>query len=406
MVGSMLDITADIGADSRTLHVTYEHELHPVSQKSSGTPADGFHFHKTSTTSALTSGGIKLISLTPPPGREQSGKLWATFLRCDVVPILIKQPKLSSPQSQASSSPRPEKMIVKYFTFEDLLSDPFGPPAHANGKDPFSSTSPSSGGGVLVLASTESREKRLQQTFESCGARFPPGSYVRMLEHSSGFIVRNTPANLAKIPFGKPTPQSVVITAHIFQAPGPLLRQLTAHAARKADHRAELDQLLATVKDGEATHLVTARFEALSGTFSTLKQGVEHSALTEAFLTKDEAPEIVSDHRNVGLRIELTPTIVAEGKWGELTIASEFDTTSPFEHRARFLDLQNRPLEFPLTDYFTSKLRTEISLPSGSARLLSLYKPTGKPEFEKEDILQAIFITCDILHPEDPPVTK
>ena len=33
----------------------------------------------------------------------------------------------------------------------------------------------------------------------------------------------------------------------------------------------------------------------------------------------------------------------------------------------------------------------------GTAKLLSLYKPTGKPEFEKEDILQAVFITCDLL---------
>ncbi|MFC5454850.1 hypothetical protein [Prosthecobacter fluviatilis] len=405
MVGSMLDITADIGADSKTLHVTYEHELHPASQHSSGTPAAGFHFHKTSTTSSLTSGSIKLISLTPPPGREQSGKLWATFLKCDVVPILIKQPKLSSPQSLASSS-QPEKMIVKYFTLEDVLSASLGSPAHTNGTDPSSPPSPSKEGITLVLTTAESREKNLQQTFESYGASFPPGSYVRMLEQFRGFIVRNTPANLAKISFGKPTPGSAVITAHIFQAPGSLLRQLAAQAARKSDHRAELDQLLATVKDGEATHLVTARFEALSGTFSTLKQGVEHTTLTGAFLTKDEAPEIVSDHRNVGFKIELTPTIAADGKWSELTIASEFDTTVPFEHRARTFDLQNRPLEFPLTDYFTSRLRTEISLPSGTARLLSLYKPTGKAEFEKEDILQAIFITCDILRLEDPAVIK
>lgn len=292
-------------------------------------------------------------------------------------------------------------MIVKYFTFEDLLSASQGSPAHANGTDPFSAPTPSMGGVALVLATTESREKSLQQTFESYGIRFPQGSYVRLLEQSRGFIVRNTPANLAKIPFGKPTPVSAAITAHIFQAPGSLLRQLTAQAARKSDHHAELDQLLAAVKAGQATHLVTARFEALSGTFSTLKQGVEHSALTGAFLTKDEAPEIISDHRNVGLRVELTPTIAADGKWGELTIASEFDTTVPFEHRARSLDLQNRPLEFPLTDYFTSKLRTEISLHDGTTCLLSLDKPTGKPEFDKDDILQAIFITCDLLRADE-----
>jgi hypothetical protein len=396
-VGSILNITATIGTDNHSVEVTYEHELHPASQHSAGTPAPGFHYHKTSTTSTFTDGSIRLISLTPPPGPAQSGKLWATFLKCDVVPILIKQPKLSSPQPLASSSPQPEKMIVKYFTFEDLLSDGQAPPAPADGANPFSSASPPSGAITLVLATTESREKSLQQSFESCGAEFPPGSYVRMLEQSRGFIVRNTPANLAKIPFGKITPSSAVITTHMFQAPGLLLRQLTAHAARKTNHRAELNQLLAAVKAGEATSLVTARFEAVSGVFSTLKQGADHSALTQAIFTKDATPEFVSEHRNVGLRIELTPTIAADGKHIDLTIAAEFDTAPPLEHREHAFDAQGLPIEFTLTDYFISKLKTQITISPGSARLLSLYKPTGKTEFEKDDILQAIFITCDLL---------
>ncbi len=42
----------------------------------------------------------------------------------------------------------------------------------------------------------------------------------------------------------------------------------------------------------------------------------------------------------------------------------------------------------------------KVYLPGGTTRLLSLYKPTGKPEFEKDDTLRAIFITCALLRAE------
>lgn len=151
------------------------------------------------------------------------------------------------------------------------------------------------------------------------------------------------------------------------------------------------------MKTGTVQHLNTARIETKSGTRATTEQGQEHSAISEVSVNDKGAPSFEQETRLVGLRVELEPTVGADGVTVELSIAPEFHPAPPFEHREHIIDTQGRRLEFPLTDYHQAKVTTGITLPDDTARLLSLYKPTGKPEFEKEDILQVIFITCDVL---------
>jgi hypothetical protein len=155
--------------------------------------------------------------------------------------------------------------------------------------------------------------------------------------------------------------------------------------------------LLAAVKAGTVHHLNTSRIETKAGTLATSRQGREHSAISNVTVNDKGEPVFKQEMRNVGLNVELESTVGADGVTVELTLAPEFHPAEPLEYREYIIDPQGRRLEFPLTDYFTSRVTTSTTIPDGTARLLSLYKPTGKPEFEKEDILQAIFITCDLL---------
>jgi hypothetical protein len=251
---------------------------------------------------------------------------------------------------------------------------------------------------------TGQRRKDVKQLFEEAGITFPDGASNHYAVTSSQLVARNTLENLRKIELFLAdlearhwSPGNLTFTTHVLQAPGPLLRRLTTQAANKSSHRAELDKLLAAVKAGSAQTLGTNRIETKSGVRATTQQGAEHTALADVRISKEGVPEIITETRNVGFKVELEAIIGADGQTIELNIAPEFHTTAPFEHREHILDTQGRRLEFPLTDYHCFKLTTGTTMPSGTARLLSLHKPTGKPEFEKEDILQAIFITCDIL---------
>jgi len=399
--GLLFEIKPIISASGQTMDLNFGYELHSPTSETSSTPSRDsasdqstamsmFHIVKTGSNITMARRGTKLIALHLPAGRDAQDKLWATFLRCEVVPQFGKTLPTSVGQAPAGA----ELLITKNYRvpidFLERAHEHFGRPPQQTA-DPFAAepTQPS-----------HSSEKSWG-IFAFLGVTFPEGASTSYNPTYSKLVVRNTPRNLALIEAWldeiKRAPSSITLTTHIFQAPGPLLRRLTAQAAGKSDHRAELNELLAAVKTGQAQSLGIACLETKSGTRSTLNQGTQHRTLTEAFLDKEGPPTITYENRNVGFNLELEPTIRADGATVELTLSPEYHTAPPLEHREHIIDTQGRRLEFPLTDYFTAKTTTSITIPSGSARLLSLYKPTGKPEFEKDDILQAIFITCDIL---------
>jgi hypothetical protein len=336
-------------------------------------------------------GGTKLISLHKPSGRDSEGKLWATFLKCDAVPQMAKSNHevKSSQTSHNQLLQTEEKMFIRQYRLPpDFLSA---------GSLELSTSSDKS-----VFQSPKRADLALRKLLEHHGVKFPDGSYLRPRNDFSGFIAQNTQTNLDLIDATveellNEIAKTLTFTTHVLQAAGPLLRRIAKQAAGKSNHQAELDELLAAVKTGGVQSLGTARIETKSGTRGTTQQGTQHNALAEVGINKEGVPEIFTESRHVGLKVELDPTLVEDGRMVELTLDTEFHSAAPFEHREHILDTQGRKLEFPLTDYHSFKVTTGTTMPSGTARLISLHKPTGKPEFEKEDILQAIFITCDIL---------
>lgn len=388
-IGSLFEIEPTVYADGRTVQLTYSHEIHPAPPETRGAhfrdpasgkpfamPATDFHVLKTTSALAVTKGDIKLISLQKPTGRNAEGKLWATFLKCDVVPQIPKPVVIQDhkPADKAVPSVDPKAWSIKPFRVppDFLASGPGAPKITA---------------------------KRI---LEAQGIEFPEGASADYNPSTNTMIVRNTNENLVRVAayvdeiLAQP-PKTLTFTTHVFQAPGPLLRRLASQAASKSDDRAELDELLSAVKASGAQSLGTTRIETRSGVRATAQQGVAHTALDDVRISKQGTPEIITQTRNVGFQIELEPTIGADGVTVELTLAPEFHTAPPFEHREHILDTQGRKLEFPLADYHTAKVVTGITMHDGTVHLLSLYKPVGKPEFEKEDILQAVFITCDVL---------
>lgn len=409
-VGTLVEIEPAICADGSTVEFNFMHELHPAPPETRGAhfrdpasgkrfamPATDFHALKTTCGLSMTRGSTKLTSLHQPTGRDATGKLWATFLKCDVVPHIGKPNRKT--ESKAVEVPNGGELETKSFRVPaDFLTRTVThrsqdtPPAPA---DPFEEPA--------QPPRTRRNHHSAPQSFRDLDLSFPEGSSASFNPATSLLIVRNTPENLALIEAWvdevvRAQPKTTVLTTHIFQAPGPLLRRLTAQTARMSNHRSELDELLAAVKTGAAQSLGTHRIETKPGGIARTQQGVQHTALSDVHIRKDGKPEIITETRNVGFKAELEGTINPDGQSADVHIATEFHTAPPLEHRERILDTQGRRLEFPLTDFHLSNLATTLTIPSGTTRLLSLHKLVGKPEFEQKDILQAIFITCDVLH--------
>lgn len=414
LVGSHFEVEPIVGADNRTVELTFSHELHPTApvlrhdqfrdpatQQRFELPVTDFQVNKTTTSISVSKGGTKLISLNKPAGHADKGMLWATFLKCDVVPhVAASRWSGHEPAPEVRQPPAdPKAMETRTFKVPpDFLSIggtdiPTGA-ADAPPTDPFTQ--------APLSVRSRTRAQNARQILESQGITFPEGAMASF--HPLGRLtVRNTMANLDLVDAFLSTmcithPLTIAFTTHVIQGPGSLLRRLTAQAATKSNHRAELEELLAAVKAGTVRHLDTARIETKSGTRANAVQGWKHRSFRHVSVNEKGEPHITQETRNVGLQVELEPTVGADGVTVEITLAPEFHTAPPLEHREHLIDTQGRRHEFPLTDYHTTKVTTGLSVIDGSVRLLSLHKPTGRPEFEKEDVLQVMFLTCDILH--------
>ncbi|MCF7788174.1 MAG: hypothetical protein K9N47_18775 [Prosthecobacter sp.] len=390
LVGSLLEVEPTLGADMRTVSLSINHELHPTApvihrshfrdpstQQSLDIPLTDFNTHKTTTHLSLTKGGTKLISLNPPTGLDLPGLLWATFMKCAVV----------------TQMPNHQRQAAGQYTY------------HPPDPKAWSSRAYKVPSDFLSTASDPAKIKTAQQLLEQSGILFPDGAAAIFNPILGRLFVRNTNENLdlveAYTEFHCRFPmQPIAFTTHVLQGPGPLLRRLTAQASSKSDHRAELDELLAAVKTGTVQHLNTSRIENRSGTRATSTQSRQHTYIADVNLNDNTKPRFPQEMRYVGLRVELEPYVGSDGSTVEITHATEFHTAPPFEHREHIIDHEGHRLEFPLTDFFTSHVSSSIAMPDGTARLLSLSKPTGNPDLEKADILQAIFITSDILRQE------
>ncbi|MDP1588808.1 MAG: hypothetical protein Q8M07_13750, partial [Prosthecobacter sp.] len=273
MIGSILDVEPVVDADNRAVELTLTHELHPAdpvlrrdhfrdpaSQQTFDMPVTDFHSAKTVTGTSISNGGIKLVSLNKPTGREDAGALWATFLKCDVVPQVARfRQATTEPAQEPNPNADPKAWNARHFRApHDFLSVGGVPPKRMTAK--------------MIL--------------EAQGIRFPDGATASFNPASAKLFVKNTNENLdlveaflESMPYSPPT--SVAFTTHVLQGSGPLLRRLTAQAASKSDHRAELDELLAAVKAGTVQHLNTARIETQSGTRATAEQVTQHQAITE-----------------------------------------------------------------------------------------------------------------------------
>ncbi|MBN8421957.1 MAG: hypothetical protein J0L73_23775 [Verrucomicrobia bacterium] len=390
-VGSIFEIEPTLQPGSRSLQALVSYELHPAPpaahREMFRDPASGLRFdlpvtdfHTTGTTTSLViaTGGTRLLSLHHPTGREDTtDMLWATFLKCDVVPQVL--PSKDSAVASAETVPTDPK-AWKTQTFRvptDFLSVPDS------------------------KAGEDKSKRTAQSLLEASGILFPAGAAAVYDPLHCRLIVRNTQSNLDLVEAyvtgldGPRWPSTVAYTAQIFQGPGPLLRQLTAQAASKCDHRAELDALEAALKAGTVRALGTSRIEARFGTRSRTTQARQHSSFCGIKVNDKGTTEIDQEVRDVGLTFEVEPSIRTDGRAIESTIGLEFHPAEPQEHREHVLDSQGHPMDLPLTDYQVFHFASGTPMASGTARLAALWKPTGKPEFEENDVLQILFITCD-----------
>lgn len=135
--------------------------------------------------------------------------------------------------------------------------------------------------------------------------------------------------------------------------------------------------------------------EAGAGEKSTAVQNV-------TLATGGSMPLVTSfNMRPVGFDLELDPVIGPDGITVDLNLTLGYDHAPPTtRHEPMVADDKVFRFQPPGLEFHRTKLATAVTLHKGQRRLLGIWKPTGLPEFENADVMQAAFMKVDIVELE------
>jgi hypothetical protein len=242
---------------------------------------------------------------------------------------------------------------------------------------------------------------------EQNGIKFPDGSSCVFIPATALLRVTNTPENLENV---KAFLDGIIYcgpgrlissTLHVLQAEGPVLLQLLQQTSGIADHKEVWQKAEDLVNHGKATILSSQRLDTRSGQRCLIEAVEEHYFLKR--LAQDDKHRMVAEYemRPVGTRLEIDPVLGSDGYTIDLNLAPEFHHAPPTPPLiAAPSDGQAVRVQATAPVFHSSKLTTAITMASGMTRLLGVWKPEGKPEFDTADVLQAMFIHVEAVRME------
>ncbi|MBL9142746.1 MAG: hypothetical protein JNM99_03595 [Verrucomicrobiaceae bacterium] len=238
---------------------------------------------------------------------------------------------------------------------------------------------------------------------EAQGIQFPEGSSVSFDPFTGILRVTNTKANLDLVDtfvgaMKDRGPINLSFHLQTFQLPAAAATVLMHATTSTADHTAELERLVKAAADP------ASNVKAVADSFVRTKSGQrvriaaerQHTYISEADVGKDgHLHNLAQEIRGLGFNVEIDPVLGPDGATIDVNIASTCASAPPDEGSETSTDLlSGKGFTTPTSAFHVKTVQTALSLISGSSKLLNIWKPTGKPEFETGDVRWVSFLTA------------
>lgn len=239
---------------------------------------------------------------------------------------------------------------------------------------------------------------------EAQGILFPEGSHASF-DPSTGILrVTNTKANLdlveAFIESIKDDSPRNNLSFHIqtFQLPVAAATVLTQATASVADHTSELERLSRAAADPacQVKAIATSFVRTKSGQRVRIAAERQHAYIAEADVGKaGHLHHLAQAKVGLGFNVEIDPVIAPDGFTIDVNITSTCASAPPDESSETSTDLlSGKSFTKPTSAFHVKTVQTALSMISGSSKLLSVWTPSGRPEFEKGDVRWVTFLTA------------
>lgn len=244
---------------------------------------------------------------------------------------------------------------------------------------------------------------QITDRFSELGVTFPEGSSATFNEETSELIVTHNLAALTQIEVILNEMNNYRETLfhariEVFQLPAPLVLELSDSAAPNANHRPEWLAVLKIVERGEASIAACIAVQGRSGTRAKAEASSEFIFVAD--YKNDEKtglPEPVFETRQVGTIFEVECIIGPDRKALYINFALEYHSAPPGKETVAFrFPGSDRTSQMQAPIFYSHRIQTEITTTSGSVVMIGSWRPTGRPEFERGDLMHVAFLKTDI----------
>lgn len=190
----------------------------------------------------------------------------------------------------------------------------------------------------------------------------------------------------------------ISIRAEIYELPMRLAMELLESCDDQSDHTPERNAVRQLVKEGGSKLVALPSVISRSGQRSKITSAYEVPILEQTEKKPEKGKEISEQEPTIGTRpvgtiFEVDPVLEADNWTLDIAINIEHHTGPP-----EFFSV-GKELEAPI--FHSKEIITHITLLNGSYLLVGTWKPTGKPEYEKNDLMHVIFLTASVQNTRD-----
>ncbi|MCF6312036.1 MAG: hypothetical protein L3J39_06255 [Verrucomicrobiales bacterium] len=261
------------------------------------------------------------------------------------------------------------------------------------------------------------KEKRTgrtpQQILEQAGIDFPKGTSAEYDWDTGRLTVQHKPDGMLLVEayidrVSSRAERHLIFQLEIYRLPALLVLELQQSASEQADHTPERNAVYDLIKTEHAKLIGSLSLESRSGQRATMIDGLQYRYL-DRYEWDEKSQKIlpVFMTQDVGTVLEIDPVLGADDSTMDVSFSFEHHTAPPDQKmtQIRLPDSESN-IEFPVPVFHSKKVITQITMQSGTTRMICVYRPTGDEEYQKKDLMEVVFLKASVASSNSPLFTK
>lgn len=364
--------------------VRHEELSDPASRQTFVMPRDSPHIARVRSSTTMMDGSTRLIGVWQPVGDDglpTDNELELAFLTCHVVRHVPAVPPHDSKSAAAAvkSAASPAPFLTRSFKIPQSFGDYYT---------------------VGIPLQTP-----LLDYLRFNGITFPKGAGVIPRGNVAGhLIITNTPENLDHLQdlidaLVRRQRSDINLLMHMVEAPGDDVRDLVARWSGSSDHTPALKHLQTLVDQQKARYLTSLHLTTQNGASAVTKEAKEFQSFAGMTINGDGVAEIQRRTIPSGVSFEGKPKLSIDSSTLDVHCRITHHPSPPVLRTENLAPAGSPPLEIPLTDFHVDSYEGSITLLANTARILTVWKPTG-PEFKGKHLLHIAILEASVVNVE------